>query len=175
MITKIKQTCLFLAFTVLFSMGFMTLASAQKYTVAAGWRFSGVTRGIDVKVVPVDGFAVEGIVGFHPVGNSATLLLEKNRCLIFKSLQLYTGIGGHARWNVADGIYVGGPLSGTREFVTDPVANVGIGLDVIGGIEWKLPLLPAAISADVKPMVELTPNGSIMYGLDPGVGLKIVF
>ena len=172
---KFKQTCLFLAFTVLFSLGLMTTASAQKYTVAAGWRFSGVTNGLDVKVVPRDGMAIEGIVGFHPVGNSATLLVEKNRCLIFKSLQLYTGVGAHTRWNVQDGIYVGGPFSGTIVNATESVAPVGLGVDVIGGVEWKLPLLPVAISADVKPMVELTPGGDVMYGLDPGFGAKIVF
>lgn len=172
---KFKQTSLLLAFMMLFSLGLMTTASAQKYTVAAGWRFSGVTNGLDVKVVPVDGFAVEGILGFHPVGNSATILLEKNRCLIFKSLQLYTGAGVHTRWNTQDGIYVGGPLSGTVIDATRPIANVGLGVDVIGGIEWKLPILPVAISADVKPMVELTPGGSVMYGLDPGFGAKIVF
>ena len=51
---------------------------AQKYRVAAGWRAGGGPNGISLKIVPVRGFAMEGIFGIYPLGESATLLLQQD-------------------------------------------------------------------------------------------------
>lgn len=148
-------------------------AHAQKYKFAAGWRAGG-TNGITLKVVPVQGLAIEGIYGIYPYGESITGLIESHSPIFcIRALQMYGGLGAHYRFNYMDGRF-SDPINGTFE-VFAPPGTRGWGLDAVAGVELKLPLLPIAISAEVKPMVEWTNAGAFFYSLDPGLGLKIAF
>ncbi len=147
---------------------------AQKYKVAAGWRAGGGPNGITLKLVPVKGFAIEGIYGVYPFGESVTVMLQRSRPIFcIQALQLYTGVGAHRRFNYRSGLY-SDPINGTFEAIAPPGSS-GWGVDAVAGIELKIPLLPIAVSAEVKPMVEWTNAGAIMYGLDPALGLKLAF
>jgi len=147
---------------------------AQKYTIAAGWRAGSATNGIAVKLVPIEGLAIEGIYGFYPFGQSITGLIESHHSVFgIRRLQVYAGAGAHYRMNYMDGVFTD-PINGTFEAISPPGTR-GWGLDGIVGIELKLPILPVVISADVKPMIEWTNFGGSLRSLDPGVGLKVAF
>ena len=149
-------------------------AQAQKYTIAAGWRSGWTTNGISAKLVPVKGVAIEGIYGLYPYGQSITGLVESHSCVFgMRALQMYAGAGAHYRFNYMDGVYTD-PFNGTFE-VNAPPGTRGWGLDAVLGIEWKLPILPIAVSAEVKPMVEWANSGASFTSLDPGVGIKLAF
>lgn len=146
---------------------------AQKYRIAAGWRAGG-TNGITLKVVPVQGFAIEGIYGIYPYGQSLTGMIESHSpILCIRALQMYAGVGAHYRFNYMDGTF-SDPINGTFE-VNAPPGTKGWGLDAVAGVELKLPLLPIAVSAEVKPMIEWTNAGASFWGLDPALGLKLAF
>ena len=53
--------------------------------------------------------------------------------------------------------------------------GVGLGVDGIVGLEYKIPKAPIALSLDVKPFVEFVSRGYIYSSLDPGLGIKITF
>lgn len=169
--TKIALLPLLLGMMLIFG---ANKVQAQKYTIAAGWRAGGGPNGITLKLVPVKGFAIEGIYGIYPFGESVTVMLERSRpILCIQALQVYTGIGGHRRFNYQSGLYTD-PINGTFEAIAPPGTN-GWGIDAVAGIELKIPLLPVAVSAEVKPMVEWTNAGAMLYSLDPALGLKVVF
>lgn len=145
-------------------------AAAQKYTLAVGWR-AGFTTGVTAKVVPIDGIAVEGILGLYPMGTSIGGLIEKHSPLFcIKALQTYIGVGAHYRF-----AYDGGLFPNETFGIVPPPGTRGWGLDAVAGIELKIPLLPIAISAEVKPMVEFTDARAVMYSLDPAFGVKLAF
>ena len=78
---------------------------AQKYKVAAGWRAGGGPNGVTLKVVPVKGFAIEGTYGIYPFGESLTVMFQRSRPIFcIQALQVYTGIGGHRRFNYRSGL-----------------------------------------------------------------------
>lgn len=148
-------------------------SQAQKYTIAAGWRAGG-SNGVTVKVVPIKGIAIEGIYGVYPYGRAITALVESHSPVFcIRALQVYAGAGAHYRLDYRDGRYTD-PINGTFEVIA-PAGTRGWGLDAVAGIELKLPLLPIAVSAEVKPMVEWSNAGAMFYGLDPGIGIKVAF
>lgn len=149
-------------------------AQAQKYRVAVGWRAGAMTNGVSLKVVPVRGFALEGTLNVYPYGPSiGGMLISTRSVLCIEALQVYGGIGGHYRWAYSDGEYID-PING--HFVAyAPPGTRGVGVDAVVGVELKIPLLPLAVSAELKPMFEVTDQRGMLYGLDPGVGLKLVF
>ena len=53
--------------------------------------------------------------------------------------------------------------------------DLGIGVDGIVGLEYKIPPIPIAISLDLKPFIEVTTGGSAFFSLDPGLGIKVAF
>lgn len=150
-----------------------TPSQAQKYRAAVGWRAGVMTNGVSLKIKAHEGSVVEGILSMYPTGTSLTLLGEKHTPLIFRNLQLYAGMGLHWRFNYQN-FEIYDPFFGTYYDVAPP-GDYGAGLDAILGIELKFPVLPIAISADIKPMIEISNQGSVIYGWDPGIGLKLTF
>lgn len=149
-------------------------ASAQKYRVAAGWRAGTMSNGVTLKIIPVRGIAVEGMLNLYPYGPSVGMTVQSTHPVFcIEALQLYGGVGAHYRFGYYSGDYYD-PLNGFYT-VIPPAGTRGVGLDAIAGVELKLPLLPIAISAEVKPNIEFTNFGNVFYGLDPGVGIKIAF
>lgn len=149
-------------------------AHAQNYRAAIGWRAGSMTNGVTLKLVPIRGLALEGTLNVYPYGPSiGGMLISTKPVLCIEALQVYAGVGGHYRWAYSDGEYID-PING--HFVAyAPPGNNGVGVDAVAGIELKLPLLPIAINAELKPMVEWTDLGGILYGLDPGLGIKLTF
>ena len=149
-------------------------AQAQKYRMAVGWRAGAMTNGVTLKLVPIRGFALEGTLNVYPYGPSiGGMLISTKPVLCIEALQVYAGIGGHYRWAYSNGEYWD-PVNG--HFIAyAPPGNRGAGVDVVAGIELKLPLLPIAINAELKPMVEWTDQGGMLYGIDPGLGIKVTF
>ena len=146
--------------------------SAQNYRFAAGWRFGG-TSGVDVKIIPVEGFGIEGIVGLDQRGTSATLLLERHvPFFCIRAIQLYGGVGGHYRFSYGTGRF-NGPFG--AEPMPEDGSTYGYGVDVIAGVELKVPIIPAALSFDVKPNLEFSNTGTMMMSVDPAFGLKVAF
>ncbi|HHG84274.1 MAG TPA: hypothetical protein ENJ82_05945 [Bacteroidetes bacterium] len=147
---------------------------AQKYRLAVGWRAGAITNGVTVKLVPFRGLALEGTLNVYPYGPSiGGMLISTKSVLCIEALQVYTGIGGHYRWAYASGRYLD-PINGEFTAIAPP-GNRGAGLDVVVGVELKIPLLPIAVSAELKPMLEVTDLGGMLYGLDPGLGVKLTF
>lgn len=171
---KIHKLLLASLMTMVFSLTAANFAQAQKYRFAAGWRAGSMTNGVTVKVIPVKGVALEGILNVYPYGPSIGGMIERTRpVLCIEALQVYAGVGAHYRWAYMDGEYFD-PINGWFAAYAPPGTR-GVGLDAVAGIELKIPLLPVAISAEVKPMIEWTDMGGVLYGLDPGLGLKVAF
>ena len=53
--------------------------------------------------------------------------------------------------------------------------GIGLGIDGVIGLEYKIPTIPIAISIDVKPFLEVNTSGGAWLSLDPGLGIKIAF
>lgn len=148
---------------------FSTLAlNSSSYTNAIGVRAIG-TSGITIKHFTKNSRAVEGILGFWPNAFSATLLIEQYANAFDEAgLNWYYGLGGHLS---AKSDWVDGEPLGNRRVD----GNVGLGVDGIFGIEYKIREVPIAVSLDVKPFLEVTTNGSAFVALDPGLGVKVTF
>ncbi|WP_258104166.1 hypothetical protein [Marinoscillum sp. MHG1-6] len=138
------------------------------YSTAIGVRAIG-TSGITVKHFTRSTIALEGILGFWPDAFSATLLMEKHT-LAFNEpgLRWYYGIGGHLAAK-SNRVRYDGP--GYRRASGD----VGLGVDGIFGIEYKIREVPIALCMDLKPFLEVTSTGAAFVALDPGLGIKVTF
>lgn len=138
------------------------------YRTAIGLRV-GQTSGLTVKHFFAYHKAVEGILGLWYRGFSVTGLYEQYQDAGVSGLHWYYGAGGHVslttehvwyRWN-------------GEWWVAEHVGAVGLGVDGILGIEWKIPPIPFAVSLDLKPFVEVTTANGINFALDPGFGVKV--
>lgn len=142
-----------------------------QYDFAIGVR-SGGTSGLTIKKNASD-YALEGIIGFWNDGLSLTGLYERHPSIgEVPGLHWIYGAGGHVTFynNGFRGNYPPSWYGYDRE-IDD--GELGLGIDGIFGIEYKIPPLPIAISLDVKPFVEFTTNRTVWIAVDPGLGLKI--
>lgn len=143
--------------------------NSYTYNTAIGVRAIG-TSGITIKHFRSSNKALEGIIGFGPGALSATLLFETYlNAFDEPGLNWYYGIGGHiatqSDWVYYDGIRRYNRSSG----------DVGIGVDGIFGMEYKINEVPIAVSLDVKPFLEVTTGGNVYLAIDPGLGIKFAF
>ncbi len=139
----------------------------HRYKTAIGIRGVG-TSGLAIKHFNKSNTAFHGIFGFYPNAFSATFLVEKyTPAFEVAGLNWYYGIGGHLATQSdvirREGVYY-------RE-----ASGVGIGVDGIFGIEYKINEVPIAVSMDVKPFIEVVDNGDAFIALDPGLGIKVTF
>lgn len=156
--------------------GFLLCAAIQnadaQYRTAIGVRLGG-TSGFTIKHQIMRPLYIEGILGAFGDGFSVTGLLEKNTGFTnAKGLYLYYGGGAHlAFYNGREGY--------NNRFgrnVKDHNDNdVGIGINLILGLEYKLPTLPLAFSLDLKPFIEFGSGGYVDFAPDPSFGLKFTF
>ncbi|SNT17031.1 hypothetical protein SAMN05421640_2633 [Ekhidna lutea] len=143
------------------------LKTGTTYNTAVGVRGLG-TSGLTIKHFTGANKALEGIVGFYPNAFSATLLVERYAPAFSEpGLNWYYGIGGHIATQSDvirnDGLY-------RRE-----TSEVGLGIDGIFGIEYKIQEVPIAMSLDFKPFFEVATDGDAFIALDPGLGIKVTF
>lgn len=146
------------------------LATGSSYNTAIGLR-AGETSGLTFKHFK-NSIAFEGILGFWNHGFSATLLVEKHAPAFgISGMNWYYGGGGHVALQSA--YYYRYYDRGRYKLYHD--GSVGIGVDGIVGLEYKIPSVPFAISLDVKPYLEVVSNGGVWTSLDPGLGVKLTF
>ena len=148
--------------------------NTTNYNFAIGLR-GGNTSGLTLKK-NYGGHALEGIIGLWSHGFHGTLLYEKNVATTVSGLNWYYGGGGHA--SVYTGrIYNHYHPHGYWNHRHDHLyaSGVGLGVDGVLGIEYKIPPIPFAISLDVKPFIEVTSSGNVWGALDTGLGIKFTF
>lgn len=151
-----------------------TLNAQSNYNTAIGLR-AGETSGLTVKQFVGSETAFEGILGAWRYGISATLLYEKYRSTTVSNLNWYYGGGGHVAFEnrYYDRYY----YYNGRYYVADYYANGGMGLGIDGvlGLEYKIPNAPIAFSLDLKPFIEFNTHGGVWTAIDPGLGVKVAF
>lgn len=167
-------------FTALIALAISTPTNAQdqlalnssSYTTAVGLR-AGTTSGLTIKHFTGNSTAVEGILGFWESGLSATVLAERYvTAFDVQGLNWYYGVGGHAALYGANTNNRG--WGDGRGDLPDDSA-LGLGVDGILGLEYKIKPIPFAVSLDLKPFAEVTTTGSYWIALDPGLGVKVTF
>jgi hypothetical protein len=146
-------------------------ANAQ-YRTAIGVRLGG-TSGFTIKHQIMRPLYLEGILGTFGDGFSITGLLEKNTGFInAKGLYLYYGGGPHIAFYNGTEVY-NSRFGRNIKYHTDN--DVGVGVNLILGLEYKLRTLPLAFSLDLKPFLEFGSGGYLDFAPDPGFGLKFTF
>lgn len=152
------------------SAGLKPPAPAYSYQTAVGVRAGG-TSGITVKHFVSGSEALEGILGIWYHGFSITGLYERHVSAGVSGLNWYYGIGAHVsfeterEWHKWHGEW----------YVREHPGAVGLGIDGILGVEYKIPPIPFALSLDLKPYIEVVSYGAVIFSLDPGLGVKIAF
>ncbi|MES2725559.1 MAG: hypothetical protein V4643_00560 [Bacteroidota bacterium] len=143
--------------------------NSSTYSTAIGLRAGG-TSGLTIKHFTSSGAALEGIIGLWGNAFSITGLYEKHANSGAIGLNWYYGGGGHI---AASDRYRGPSRYYYRDYYSD--GGVGLGIDGIVGLEYKITPIPFAISFDLKPFIEINTNGGAFFALDPGLGLKFAF
>jgi hypothetical protein len=144
------------------------------YRTAIGIR-AGETSGLTFKRFVSPNMAVEGIIGFFPNAIGITGLYEGYVATDVEGLNWYYGGGAHvtAGTGATNRTYYS-PRTGRYEVYRYRDYGVGLGIDGIAGIEYKIPRAPFAFSLDVKPYIEVN-SGDVYLALDPGLGIKVAF
>ncbi len=140
------------------------------YHTAIGLRIGG-TSGLNVKHLYGSGSALEGIIGIWDDAFSITGLYEKYTNAGAPGLNWYYGGGFHVA--VENNYYHDHKHYYYRDRYTG--GGVGLGIDGIVGIEYKINPIPFAVSFDLKPFIEMNTGGGAFFSLDPGLGLKFAF
>lgn len=151
---------------------FTAVYSYGQYNTAIGVRGGGTT-GLTVKHFVSGNAALEGILGVWYHGVSGTILFEQHTPVFNEAgFNLYYGGGGHVAADARSRYYV--YYYNDRRYSYYPGGGVGVGIDGIVGLEYKIPKAPIAFSLDVKPFVEFT-NFGTWFSFDPGIGVKVAF
>jgi hypothetical protein len=159
----------------------ITLMLASLATLNAQYQFaigvrSGGTSGLTLKIINTSNTASELMVGFWNDGLSFTGLYERTPQVgTIEGLHWLLGMGAHVALYNDNFRNSGSPSWYSDKSVDIEDGDLGLGLDVMAGLEYKFPLVPLAISLELKPFVEFTTNGAIWLSLDPGLGIKLAF
>lgn len=141
--------------------------SNPNYNTAIGLRAGG-TSGLTIKRF-VGNNAIEGIIGFAPNAFSITGLYEIHAAAFNEpGFKWYYGGGAHVAFTGNNYYW----RDNSRYYRN---TGVGLGIDGIIGLEYKINPIPIAISLDLKPFVEMNTNGGIYSFIDPGLGIKVAF
>jgi hypothetical protein len=156
-------------------------AQTQDYNTGVGLR-GGFTNGITVKHFIGQETALEGIVGFGFRSFKLTGLYEIYKgSFQLDNLYWYYGYGGHAgfysfpggcddyRWNGFQ--WERDPFQPCKKSTV-----VGVGVDGIVGIEYKVAEIPITFSFDIKPSIEWNSLGYLpFYFWDGGFSIRYVW
>jgi hypothetical protein len=163
----LKMLFVCLSFFMVIGYGVSGQSLGNDYHVGLGLR-AGETSGITLKINTPRASSLEFIGGIWSNWLSLTGLYEKRAdAFNVSGMRWYYGAGGHAAFETST-YYNQGRIY-TRG------SDYAIGLDVIAGLEYKIPPIPVAISLDVKPLIEIYRNGDMFFGIDPGIGIKFTF
>lgn len=144
-----------------------TLATSYNYQTAIGVRGVG-TSGLTIKHFTKASTAIEGIIGFYPNAFSAAVLVERYQgAFDTPGLRWYYGVGGH--------LATQSDVVNREGWYRRESTALGLGVDGIFGIEYKIQEIPIALSLDLKPFFEVATDGDAFIALDPGLGVKVTF
>lgn len=176
---KIKIALLFFLGIILFAPATFAQGlsiDSPNYRTAIGLR-GGELGGFTFKHFTQSDGAFEVIVGLgyrNPHIFSVTLLYEKHTpAFNVSGMRWYYGGGGHATVIGDRSGYYRHPWGRPRYYYE--AGAVGLGIDGILGLEYKIPPIPFAISFDLKPYIEVTSAGGAFWSLDPALGIKLTF
>jgi len=146
----------------------------NSYNTAIGLRAGG-TSGLTIKQFFATGTAAEGIFGIWPNAISITALYERySQVGDINGMNWYFGGGGHITCGTGRLYYV--YREGNRYYTYRyNYPGFGVGIDLVAGIEYKIPQIPFAFNVDIKPFIEMNRAGVLFTAFDPGLGIKITF
>jgi hypothetical protein len=151
-----------------------TTTESGDYDNAVGIRFGGMS-GITFKHKFSRANAMEFILGTYPHTFGITGLYERYVPTTVDGLNLYFGGGAH----VARSYYKTRTMyyseRDDRYYYYRTEYGPILGLDAIGGLEYKFPKAPVALSLDAKPYAEFYRGYGPYFSLDPGLGVKFTF
>jgi hypothetical protein len=139
------------------------------YKTAIGLR-GGRTSGLTLKHFVGESTALEGIVGVWNRAWGVTGLYEKYTQAGESGLFWYYGGGLHATFESGSNINYS-----PYDYYYSSGGGMGLGIDGIVGLEYKIPPIPFALSLDLKPFFEINTSGNAFMALDPGIGIKVAF
>jgi hypothetical protein len=145
---------------------------AQSYSNAVGLRI-GESSGLTLKTFTGSG-AFDFIISAWPNDLALFALYERNHPLGDNGVSWYYGGGAHITFNTWHRYYYRNEYYYNRWWYHER-GGVGIGLDAIVGLEYKLPNAPFAFSLDIKPYMEVNRDRNIYVSPDPGLGIKYTF
>lgn len=150
--------------------------SEGNYINAVGIRF-GTTTGLTFKHRFTPENAVELILGTHPHAFGITGLYERYVLTNVEGLNLYFGGGAHISRGYRSTWGYTYNESKNQYYYYERNYNYGpiVGVDAIGGIEYRLQNVPVAFSFDLKPYAEFYRAYRPAYRWDPGLGIKFTF
>ena len=172
-------------FTVLFMLLMMIPAKAQDLNDLSSkmysWDYSnaiGVRAGYNGALTLKHKFgstALEGMIEAWDHGIRTRLLLENHvPAFDVTGLQWYYGAGGHLSFSNAH--WHNGHENHSHPYHHHYYGSeMGLGVDGVLGIEYKIPPIPFAISVDVIPQIEVVTDGRVWGTIEPGVGIKFAF
>jgi hypothetical protein len=147
-------------------------AQTESRSLSIGIR-AGDPTGITGKYFIRDNHALEGIISLWPYGPAFTGLYEIHaQAFSVEGLHWYYGAGGHVRlyraswyqknldWYYPRSRYAGG---------------VGIGVDAILGMSYKIAPIPISLSVDFKPTVEIATQRSLYFDLESAISFRYHF
>ena len=148
--------------------------SRHDYRNACGIR-AGRTSGVTFKHFLSSGNAIELIGGFWPNAIGLTGLYQKHQSVGLAGLKFYYGVGGHATAEMGSYYYrKHGQGDGPYRYRYGE-KGFAAGIDGVAGLDYKIGIVPLAISLDLKPFVEVSNYGVIYTALDAGLGIKLAF
>lgn len=156
---------------------FLAIISTTAVTLAQNETSVGVRIGIKRAGLTIqqdigEKSKLEGIMTISKEDVAVTGLYEYHHPLGPKGLTFYGGLGGHFgkfyKSEVVDVI--------DNIFNPDSMSTSGTytGLDLIGGLQYKIPFLPANISIDMKPALHLNGHPK-KFQFQAGVSLRFLF
>jgi hypothetical protein len=150
--------------------------NTNNYRTAIGLRAGG-TSGLTIKHFMTPNHAIEGIIGAWPNAINLTGLFEWHVATPgAPGLKWYYGIGAHATVYRDRYFYYRENPNGNRyRYYRVRENGVGLGIDGIFGLEYKIKPIPLALSLDLKPYIEIGSNNVVYSSFDPGLGLKFTF
>lgn len=146
---------------------------SSDYRTALGIRAGG-TSGVTFKRFVGSGNALEFIAGAWSYGFSLTGLYENHQNAGVPGLNWYYGGGAHIAAETGR-VYYRYYYDRRYEYFYRTGSDVGLGVDGIVGLEYKIRPIPVALSLDLKPFIEVNTAGGAFLGLDPGLGIKVAF
>ena len=129
---------------------------AQEYGTAIGVRLGSLTAGFNVKSFLNTSGAIEGIVGIGHHSVTITGLYEKHHPIhSAEGLNWYVGAGGHVGFFNHHGTYLRYKYKDEKYYVYHEDDNAVVpGVDLIIGLEWKIPRAPLTLGIDLKPQID---------------------